>query len=663
MSHLPFRQIHLDFHTSELIDGIAENFDAKAFADQVEAAHINSITCFSRCHHGWLYYDSEVHPERIHPNLKNKNMFKEQVEELQKRGIRVPVYTTIQWDQYTAERHPEWLRLDADAKPTAGAYDATFRRDLCVNTPYRDFLKEHLKDILTSFKADGFFLDIVKTDECSCHWCRKDMIEQGYDVTSRNERLAFATKMMAEFKQDLSEFIRSFQAESEVFYNQGHIGTDTREVLDTYNHLEVESLPTGGWGYDHFPTIARYARSLHDDILGMTGKFHTHWGDFHSYKNQAALEYECFHMLALNGKCSIGDQMLPDGTLCPDTYDLIGKVYSQVEKKEPWCVGAKAINDIGVLNPEEFRYVIDHRDQAKVLQGITRILAEGGHQFDIIDTEARFEDFKVLMLPDEIPVDEKLAARLQTYVDNGGKLIASHKSGLNPEGTAFASDLFGVKLIGDAPYSPDFIVPEGPMAEGLRKTEHAMYQKALQVEALGGAEVLCETRIPFFNRTWQHYCSHMHAPVDKSKPGYPGVISTGNVIYFAHPVFNQFVESAPYWVKRLVHNAISGLLAQPALKHSGPSSIIATLNEQKAEDRAVVHLMHYIPETKCEEILIVEEVIPVYKTEVSIREDRKVARITCVPEMKELEFTARDGRIEFTVPEVNGHQMIELKYA
>ncbi|PSW20787.1 beta-galactosidase [Photobacterium sanctipauli] len=662
MSHLPFRQIHLDFHTSEKIDGIAEDFDAVAFADMVEAARINSITCFSRCHHGWLYYDSKEHPERIHPNLQNKHLFKEQVEELHKRGIRVPVYTTIQWDQYTAERHPEWLRLDSEAKPTAGAYDATFRRDLCVNTPYRDFLKDHLKDILTSFKADGFFLDIVKTDECSCHWCRTDMLEQGYDVTDRDQRLAFATKMMAEFKKDITDYIRSFQADSEVFYNQGHIGTDTREVLEYYNHLEVESLPTGGWGYDHFPVIARYARSLHEDVLGMTGKFHTHWGDFHSYKNQAALEFECFHMLALNGKCSIGDQMLPDGTLCPSTYQLIGNVYSQVEKKEPWCEGAKAINEIAVLNPEEFRYVIDHRDQAKVLQGVARVLVEGGFQFDIIDTLACFDDYKLLILPDEVPVDGKLAALLEDYVAKGGRIIASHRSGLNVEGSAFATDLFGAKLVGDAPYSPDFIIPTGEMAHGLNSVEHAMYQRALQVEPLADAEVICDTKVPYFNRTWEHYCSHMHAPVDKRKAGYPAVIANGSAIYFAHPVFNQYTESAPYWVKKLVHNAINMLLPDAIVKHDGPSSLICTVNEQQEAARAVVHLLHYIPESKCENILIVEDIIPLSNTKLSMKLEKPVSRVTCVPELTEIPFEVVDGRIEFTVPTIKGHQMVELQY-
>ena len=78
--HLRFRQVHLDFHTAGSIPGIGEEFDAEEFARTLKEAHVDSVTCFSRCHHGWLYYDSKHFPERVHPNLKNRNLLKEQIE-------------------------------------------------------------------------------------------------------------------------------------------------------------------------------------------------------------------------------------------------------------------------------------------------------------------------------------------------------------------------------------------------------------------------------------------------------------------------------------------------------------------------------------------------------------------------------------------------------
>src|SRR5690242_3115984 len=57
---LRFRQVHLDFHTSPLIPDVGRDFDAEAFADSVQAGHIDSITCFAKCHHGMSYYPTKV---------------------------------------------------------------------------------------------------------------------------------------------------------------------------------------------------------------------------------------------------------------------------------------------------------------------------------------------------------------------------------------------------------------------------------------------------------------------------------------------------------------------------------------------------------------------------------------------------------------------------
>ena len=119
-SGLRFRQVHLDFHTSEAIPGVGEAFEAQEFARILLGAHVNSVTCFARCHHGWLYYDSQRFPERIHPHLVNKNLLREQIDTCHARGIRVPVYITVQWDLFTANAHPEWRVLRPD-----GSFEGT----------------------------------------------------------------------------------------------------------------------------------------------------------------------------------------------------------------------------------------------------------------------------------------------------------------------------------------------------------------------------------------------------------------------------------------------------------------------------------------------------------------------------------------------------------
>jgi hypothetical protein len=66
-------------------------------------------------------------------------------------------------------------------------------------------------------------------------------------------------------------------------------------------------------------------------------------------RNQAALDYECFSMLAQATMCSVGDHLHPSGQLNKVTYERIGGTFQSVAEKEPWCQGAKAVTEIGSL--------------------------------------------------------------------------------------------------------------------------------------------------------------------------------------------------------------------------------------------------------------------------------------------------------------------------
>ena len=657
---LRFRQIHLDFHTSEHIEGIGADFDPEEFAAVLKAAHVDSITCFARCHHGWIYYDTRLNPERRHPHLV-RNLLAEQIEACHAHGIRVPVYTTVQWDHYTANEHPEWLVLDERGAPRGTPlYEPGFYRPLCVNSPYREFLKAHLREIIEMLPIDGLFLDIVQPQDCSCRYCRRLMEEAGLDPASEADRRRFGLLTINEFKREISRFIHDLNPALSIFFNAGHIGPRHRPVKEAYTHFEIESLPSGGWGYAHFPVSARYARTLGLDFLGHTGKFHTSWGDFHSFKNQAALEYECFRMLAMGGKCLIGDQLHPRGKIDQDVYRLVGSVYSQVEAKEPWCRGAKPVVEIGVLTPEAF--VPPHSPGERLtpaIRGATRILQEGAHQFDIIDAESDFSRYSVLILPDSIPVDEALGAKLDAFVRGGGALIASYRSGLAPSGTEFAIHSLGVEWVGEARYSPDFLLPGEEIGKGLPKTEHVMYLRGAEVRAAAGSRVLAQGIRPYFNRTYRHFCGHRHAP-SAGEPVYPGIVQNGRAIYFAHPLFTQYDKNAPRWCKKLVLNALDLLLDRPLIRHDGPSSLEVHLSEQAQHDRWIVHLLHYIPERRSQELDVVEDVIPLHDVSVEVRVPRAVEAVRCVPQGEELPFEIKDGIVTWRLPRLVGHQMVEL---
>lgn len=62
-----YRQVHLDFHTSEKIVEIGKKFNKENFQKALQIGRVNSITLFSKCHHGWSYHPTKVN--EIHPGL------------------------------------------------------------------------------------------------------------------------------------------------------------------------------------------------------------------------------------------------------------------------------------------------------------------------------------------------------------------------------------------------------------------------------------------------------------------------------------------------------------------------------------------------------------------------------------------------------------------
>ncbi|SFL68989.1 Beta-galactosidase trimerisation domain-containing protein [Gracilibacillus orientalis] len=661
MSNQKYRQVHLDFHTSEFIPDVARQFDKHEFAKTLKESYVDSITCFARCHHGWLYYPSESRPDLIHPQLQNKNLLLEQIEACHEQGIKVPIYTTVQWDGYIARKHPEWLSVDCEGNylTTQEVPEPHFYYTICLNSDYRQYFKEHLVDMIQVIgegKIDGFFFDILFEVDCHCNHCIKQMKARGYDVKQKGERMKYATVMLNEFKKEITTILHQQVPDAGVFYNGSHIGPKIKASLDDYTHLEIESLPSGGWGYDHFPSTVRYARKLGKDIIGMTGKFHTYWGDFHSLKNRAALEFECFHMFASGAGISIGDQLHPNGQLSTGSYKLIGSVFEKVAKMEPYCKEAVNLSEIAVLTPEE---QMVEEGIVPSLIGTVRMLQELTYQFDIIDSKMDFNDYRLIILPDHIKYQKELEEKLKLYQKNGGKIIASYRS-LAKEKKEEIS-LLGVKWYGDSPYDREFVLPNEQIGKQLYKEEYVMYSKGSFIKATQ-ADVLMETVKPYFNREGKTFCSHQHAPSSKEM-GHPAVTKLGNVIYFSHPIFHLYRQKAPMWCKHMLQDAIETLLDEKLIRHKGPSSLIVTMQRNHHQNIDAIHLLHFITEKKSVDLYTIEDRIPLYNVMINVWvDDKKACNVTSISTGDEIPFTQEGSYIQIKLDKLDGHEMCVIEY-
>ena len=656
MMEISPRQVHLDFHTSGQIPDIAADFSAEDFAKTVREADITSMTVFARCHHGWLYYDSKKFPERVHPQLRHRNLLLEQVRALHAVGVRAPVYITVQWDYFSAQNYPQWLIRKADGSHEGGSFlEPGFYQSLCVNTGYWDFLAGQTAEVceLMGDELDGIFFDIVGIRPCLCAACRREMAELGVDMRDEQAVRRFAARTMDRFKEKMSALVRSYRPNATIFYNAGHVGPCTRASRDAYTHFELESLPSGSWGYLHFPVTARYARTLGLDCLGMTGKFHTEWGDFHSLKNRAALEFECFRMLSFGFAASVGDQLEPSGRLNPATYRLIGSVFSQMAGREAWARPSTPLVEAALVTPEPVYY-----EQAipESVFGACQLLEELSLQFDVIDQQADLTPYPLLILPDDLTVTPEFSDRLQSYVAAGGKVLALAEGGLDAQQQYPAC--FGVSYQGKTQEYPDFILAEGELAEGLEEgNRYVIYQQGVRAAA-NGARPLLWAKPPYFKREGSHFCSHRYTPCGKGE-GYPVAFRNGNVLLLTHPLFSQYRENAPSWCKRLIANALGLLLeGRQLVRHNGPSTLSVTVLHQPERRRINLHLLSYVPVRKSAKIDIIEERTVVQEVSVFWQLPKAITGARLVPEGTRLMISENS----VTIPKVDGYAIVELSY-
>jgi hypothetical protein len=451
------------------------------------------------------------------------------------------------------------------------------------------------------------------------------------------------------------DMVKGASRDATVFFN-GRAISNLREETGVHTQSEIESLPTGGWGYMFFPKNVRFARNFPLPYMGMTARFHKSWADFGGLKPYAALEYETAQMIAHGARCSIGDQLHPRGTLDKAAYQNIGNVYARVEQREPWLKDAKPVVQIGVLQAEERPVGMGGRIKvAGAEEGAVRILTQTKHQFDLIDRPAEFEPYQLIVLPDTVVVDEPLAKRLRAFVKNGGALLASGNSGLNADQTDVVLAELGIKAHGRSPYQTTYIRFGKEIGADVLPTDHVMYENGVRVTPVGGAESLAKVLEPYFDRSWKHFSSHFQTPPDRVSR-YSAVVQKARVAYIAYPIFGAFAGHASVPYRLLVRNVIERLMPEPLLRVAGPTSLESSVMRQGK--RTIVHLLYYVAERRTEKLDLIEDVVQIFDIPMSLKLEKAPNRVYLAPEGLDVPFEFLAGRVNLRVPEINGHAMI-----
>lgn len=658
MLSLPSRQVHLDFHTSELIPAIAARFDKKHFQKTLRAGSVNSLTVFAKCHHSWSYYPTRV--GRRHLNLRG-DLLRRQIDACHEIKVRAPIYYTVGWSANDAADHPDWAVRKKDGSIATVNYDVNAKADnpkpatswilLCPSGAYKDLIIRQTEEICRRYPVDGFFYDICDVSSaCWCDRCVSAMKAEGLDPANDADARVLHIQQWVRLMTDCNHVIHGSHRDATIFYNGTTKLHSPHEYAAFNTHFELEDLPTTWGGYDKLPLRGKLFSAMGKPTVAMSGKFHTQWGEFGGFKHPDAIRHECASMIAFGAGCSFGDQLHPSGEMDASTYRNIGLAYQYVKRIESFGPGGKSFSNLAV-------YV---SGQAAHDEGVARMLLERQIDFEGVRRESDLTRYDTLILTGAAFLDDIEAARIREFAANRGSLLILGQSLLDRDQQTMLFDIGG-EYVGPARFDCDYTQVSRELRAGLVESPFLNYTPAIRVKATNG-QSLAQIYEPYFSRTYGHYCSHMNAS-NRLKPAeHSAVIHKGRIVYCAHALGKMYTEDGARLHRDLFINALRRIYRRQVLTARLPSAGRVSLLHQPEKRRYVVHLL-YSPPLQRGRVLVIEDFPPIQNIPIELRVPEKIKRASLPLMKKKIRINSRGDQLHITVPELSeGHQVVVFEY-
>lgn len=621
------RMLHFDFHTQAEIEDFGKNINPAEIAQMFKDANAEYINFFARCNKGFSYYPTKV--GKPHPYL-NFDLLGEMIKECHARGLGITAYANGVLNHAVLIEKPEWCKQTKDGNTFVCDVekDVHFFRQACFNTGYRQHLYDEIREMLT-YDPDGIFIDCMLPEKCYCPACRTKMAELGIDIDDDDAVRKYSCDILLEVFGEIKDIIPEGKR---LFLNS----YPYEAISHFMTQAELECLPTDGWGYEYFIAQAPYYRNLSDDALYMSGSFVDGWGDLGGKKEMASIENDVYDALVYGYSPAVSDHMHPRDGLDKDLYKGIGKMYAHVKELEKWTEGTKIYAEVGVLrNKVTYKNIDSKMEDGGYDRGVARMLSELKICFDVINEDLDFSKYKLLILPDNIEITDKLAEKLEAF---DGAVLSSGKS--IKEGSIWS-------------YIDEFC--DDTNTHGFYKWNdkvYGMYNCGIKMKSKYSVADYVE---PYFNKEYFNNDYHFYVPPKDSK-GFSAVALSGKSAHIAFNVFEAYLQHGGVFHKKLVDELISRLMGERKIKTTLPSTSRVSVAEGKND---VLHVKVTFPEIRGTRGIIEEHVtVPAGHMVELLGEYKKVLAL---PEMKKVKAKKKDGHTVITLPQITGYKAFLLE--
>ena len=169
-----YRRAVIDMHIPDWDEKFLSQFDADQYVEMLVKSRAQSIVAYGQSHVGLFNYPTKVGQQ--HRGLKGRNILGEVIERCHAHDIAVVIYTSLIFDRWAADQHPEWRMVTHDGKPQG---EGGRHGVLCPNSPYREYVRAFVEEICRMFDFEGMRFDMTFWPSlCFCQHCQKRFADE-----------------------------------------------------------------------------------------------------------------------------------------------------------------------------------------------------------------------------------------------------------------------------------------------------------------------------------------------------------------------------------------------------------------------------------------------------------------------------------------------------
>ncbi|MBE0697675.1 MAG: alpha-L-fucosidase, partial [Anaerolineaceae bacterium] len=393
------RKILIDNHLDDWLPGY-EKYDSKRITDTIIASGFEAGMIYARCHVGTCYWDASEGPK--HKGLGEHDQIGEISAYLQQAGKHFILYYSTVFDKKLWDTHPDWRMIGPQEDSHMFGEQSRYKQ-VCPNSPYREYTVRALEEIAQKYVVEGAFLDMTFwTTVCHCEHCQKSWAEasggkaipeKDWNSMTWKRFLRWRYTTMTGFIRDCVNALHKYRPGIVVSYqcpNQIHNGW---VMGDDINAADSGGIPS----HDVYYPSGHIHLSLQPRLFQATSPIHPFdifisrpvvgLRDMPSMKPYIHMLAETSTVLANGGAIIYIDQIHPDGGLYQDHWDQFKKLNAEIARREAFT-GGEPVPYAGVYFSQETRdfYGQDDFEMRYMAEfvGACKVLLEEQILFDIV---------------------------------------------------------------------------------------------------------------------------------------------------------------------------------------------------------------------------------------------------------------------------------------